>query len=57
MEGSETNIYMAPEEPQRRKRRFKTVHHANDKGFDYQEVNSDGQSIGGKLSRLPKSSE
>lgn len=58
---SETNIYLdePPEEPKltKRKRLFKTVHHANDKGFDYQEVNSDGQSIGGKLSRLPKDSE
>ena len=60
LEMSETNIYMDPEEPKSarlRKRRFKTVHHANDKGLYYQEINSDGNSIGGKLSHVPKDSD
>ena len=60
LEMSETNIYMEPEEPKSarlRKRRFKTVHHANDKGLYYQEINSDGNSIGGKLSHVPKDSD
>ena len=57
---SESNIYTFPDEPAtelKKQKRYKTVHHANDKGFDYQEVNSDGKSIGEMLSHIPKDSE
>lgn len=51
---SESNIYMAPKSPKRRQ--FKTVNYIQDKKVDYQEVNSDGVSVGGILKSLPPES-
>ena len=53
-DGSESNIYLEPRSPKRRK--FKKVYQVGSKQINYQEVNSDEESIGGILVTLPSES-
>jgi len=53
---SDSNIYQDPSD-KRKKRLFKKVYHVMDRGFEYQEINSDGMSIGGRLMTLPVESQ
>ena len=61
LEHSESNIYDEPKETKseekKKTKRYKTIYHVMDQGFDYQEVNEDGKSIGEILSHIPKESE